>query len=405
MKTQLKKKVLFLCLDMDASDILGDIHTGAGHLYVSESLSVLKEHNVETLVITRHNCPTKPEKEVFGSVTIRRIQIGFIDKQPKEFLWERQQESITKVFDVLKELDFKPTVIHAFYWYSGVAALSVKDKYPKAKILYSIISLGKIKHKWQGYLSTHDESREYWEKKIFDESQLILSVSEQENENTQSLYGINPEQVFTIGRGIDTNLFKPSYNSFGQKAFIFVGRLVKSKGYVWLLKLYEQLLNDGDPNLPPLWIFGGEKKEVQLAQQESLQTDVLREAYNQGKICWWGKIPRIQLPSFYTKSILTFLPSYYEPGARIILESMACGVPVIMTPTGYSNELVQDGINGYVAPFDDIDAWKSRINSYLSDFETRVIMSKKAYESFSIRFTMSKFKERHWSVYEKLIFE
>lgn len=403
MKTKLEQKVLFLCLDMDVSDILGDVHTGAGHLYVIESLSVLKEHNIKTLVITRHNSIEKPINEFFGSITIRRIQIGTVDKRHKEFLWKHQQESITKVYRILEELNFVPTFIHAFYWYSGVVALYIKQRYSTSQILYSIISLGKIKHEWQGYLSAHDEAREYWEEKIFNESQLILSVSEQENRNTQILYNINSEKIFTIGRGIDTNLFKPSATSFGQKVFIFVGRLVKSKGYVWLLKLYEHLLFDTEINVPLLWIFGGEEREIQIAQQESMQSKVLQQAYHEGRIYWWGKTPRNQLPYFYTHGTLTFLPSYYEPGARVILESMACGTPVIMTPTGYAQELVKDGINGYVVPFEDIEGWMRRIKSYLSSFEIQSSMSQNAYESFLGRFTMIEFKERHWDIYKKML--
>ena len=121
MKSKMEKKVLFLCLDMDASDVLGDIHTGAGHLYVKESLSVLEENNIQTLVITRHNANEKPMCETRGSITVRRIKIGEVDKRHKEFLWERQQESITQVYSVLGELDFHPNVVHAFYWYSGVS--------------------------------------------------------------------------------------------------------------------------------------------------------------------------------------------------------------------------------------------------------------------------------------------
>jgi len=396
-------KVLFICLDMDPSDVLGDIHTGAGHLYVSESLSVLKEHRIETLVITRNNCSSKPTQEVFGSVTIRRIQIGTIDKRPKVFLWEHQQESIAKVYEVLDELDFVPTFIHAFYWYSGVVALYVKHKYPETQILYSIISLGKVKHDWQQHLSNHDEAREHWEKNIFDESRLILAVSEQEKENTQKLYTINSDKVVTIGRGIDTNLFKPFNSSCGQKAFLFVGRLVKSKGYIWLLKLYEKLLLDPEICVPPLWIFGGDEKEVHVAQQESIHSDVLQKAYHEGRIYWWGKIPRNQLPFFYAHSALTFITSYYEPGARVILESMACGTPVIMTPTGYAQELIQDSINGYVGPFEDMEVWISKIKSHLSDLHTQSLMSQNAYESIRVNFTMTAFKERHWKIYKKML--
>jgi glycosyltransferase involved in cell wall biosynthesis len=278
----------------------------------------------------------------------------------------------------------------------------LKEKNSTIKLLYSIISLGKVKHTWQGTLSSHDEAREYWETKIFEFSNHILSVSQQEKENVISLYTVSAEKITVIGRGIDVSLFK-SYNySFGQKALIFAGRLVESKGYVWLLKLYETLLQELSI-CPPLWIFGGDAKEIVVAQRKSLSGTVLQEAYHTGRIYWWGKVPRDMLPIFYNRAVLTLVPSYYEPGARVILESMACGTPVIMTPTGYAGELVEDGINGYVAPIESLNQWMSRIKTYLETPSLQDKISLNAYKSFLERFTMSQFNERQWDVYQKML--
>jgi glycosyltransferase involved in cell wall biosynthesis len=396
------KKILFLCLDLDYTDNLGDIHSGAGNLYVGECLQILKDKNIRTLVIIRNNSTEKASEEQDGSITIRRICIGEIEKRNKEFLWERQQESIIKIEKVIEELQFKPDVIHAFYWYSGVVGCYLKEKNPTIKLLYSIISLGKVKHAWQGTLSSHDEAREYWETKIFEFSNHILSVSQQEMENVVSLYGITSEKITVIGRGVDVNLFKPCNYLFGQKALIFAGRLVESKGYIWLLKLYETLLQEL-PICPPLWIFGGDAKEIGVAQQKCLSGTVLQEAYHTGRIYWWGKVSRNILPIFYNRAVLTLVPSYYEPGARVILESMACGTPVIMTPTGYAGELVEDGSNGYVTSMENHDQWISRIKTYLENPLLQNEISLNAYKSFLKRFTMSQFDERQWAVYQKML--
>lgn len=42
------------------------------------------------------------------------------------------------------------------------------------------------------------------------------------------------------------------------------------------------------------------------------------------------------------------LPSAYEANALVVLEAMASGLPVVVTPVGYAPELVTDGVTGYL---------------------------------------------------------
>lgn len=394
----MNNKVLILCLDMDFTDSPWDKNTGAGHLYVKECIEILKEKNIETLAICRQNAKEKPEKEFFWSVTLQRIQVGGKDQQNKEWLLNQDDVINEVIHNVLLQNQFSPDLIHAFYWYSWRAGVYLKKQCPNAKLMYSIISLGKIKHQRQKHLSLHDYERERNEQIIFNEATHILAVSVQEKENAHKLYNIPKSKISVIGRGVDVDLF--THNPFALKnSLLFVGRLIPSKGYDWVLKIYETLLRKRGASTPKLILIWGTPKEIEEAK-EHFSSPILSQAQKEWKLNWTGKVDRSMLPLYYNQSYLTLVPSYYEPWARVILESMACGTPVIMTPTGYSDELIEQNVNWYVAPFLDFNAWLKIIEKHLDQRDLRNSMAIAARQSIIRQFSMQAFNARQWKIYK-----
>jgi len=64
---------------------------------------------------------------------------------------------------------------------------------------------------------------------------------------------------------------------------------------------------------------------------------------------------------FYQMADALLLPTLYDPFPNVILEAMACGLPVITTPTCGGSEFIRAGSNGYVCDALDIDALQSAV--------------------------------------------
>jgi UDP-glucose:(heptosyl)LPS alpha-1,3-glucosyltransferase len=58
--------------------------------------------------------------------------------------------------------------------------------------------------------------------------------------------------------------------------------------------------------------------------------------------------PTKAIQDAYREADLFVFPSLYDPFANVVLESLACGTPVITTSTNGSAEIIEEGRNGYV---------------------------------------------------------
>ena len=76
------------------------------------------------------------------------------------------------------------------------------------------------------------------------------------------------------------------------------------------------------------------------------------------------------------------LPSAYEANALVVLEALACGLPVVCTRVGFAPDLLVDGENGYLVDRDaasvgdrlamlaeeDLGPWRARARETASRY-------------------------------------
>jgi glycosyltransferase involved in cell wall biosynthesis len=76
----------------------------------------------------------------------------------------------------------------------------------------------------------------------------------------------------------------------------------------------------------------------------------------------------------YTAADLCVLPTFGEGLPNVLLESMACGTPMVSFDVGGVPDLVRPGVTGYLAAPADVDDLRHGILMLLEDAAGRAVM-------------------------------
>ena len=185
--------------------------------------------------------------------------------------------------------------------------------------------------------------------------------------NQRRFDGIELPASSVIYNGVDLAQFYPaSRKTEGPVTIGFISNLVDRKRPSWLVRAAGQLAREG-LNIKVLlagndFSGGAKAKELQaLADREGIT----------GRYHYIG--PRSDVPDVLRALDILVLPSERDKEAfpRIVVEAMACGVPVLATAVAGVPEAVVDGETGSLVDPDDFDGFVSALRALVVDAELR----------------------------------
>lgn len=177
--------------------------------------------------------------------------------------------------------------------------------------------------------------------------------------NETCLYGATPNQIQIIYSGLNLNDFtftvKKGIDRNKPIKIISVGRPHWKKGYRYALDAINALRNKGY-NIH-YTIVGGLSPE-QWHQRHQLH---LSESVHVIQ-----RLPFHEVKNCMANADILLLPSVEEGIANVVLESMALGTLVVSSNCGGMEEVVRNGVTGFVFPLRDVDAMVHRIEEAIS---------------------------------------
>jgi glycosyltransferase involved in cell wall biosynthesis len=109
------------------------------------------------------------------------------------------------------------------------------------------------------------------------------------------------------------------------------------------------------------------------------------------------------IEQIYPACDITVLPSLHEGTPNVLLESMACGVPVIATKVCDNEYIVRDGEVGYLVGVGDETRMADRMKSLLGDPALRQEMGRRARQWVLTEFSTERLAEKMGAVYLELL--
>jgi glycosyltransferase involved in cell wall biosynthesis len=130
---------------------------------------------------------------------------------------------------------------------------------------------------------------------------------------------------------------------------LFVGQLTPRKGYDLVVRALPAIVEQY-PNVSLLIVSG-----INLAQREHLRT-LARRSGVERHIHLLGYLTDEELINLYRASDALLFPTRYEGFGLPLLEAMAAECPLIATDIPVVREIVRDGANGLLVPYNDAAA-------------------------------------------------
>jgi glycosyltransferase involved in cell wall biosynthesis len=172
--------------------------------------------------------------------------------------------------------------------------------------------------------------------------------------------------ILLVANGVDLAHFRPGVPipSDGPLRLLCVGRLIERKGQRHLIEAVKRLTEKGITVTLDL-VGTGDAEATYRAQVERLGIA--------DRVSFVGYVPREEIAAQYASAHVFVLPSYNEGMSVAILEAMAAGLPVVVTRTGGTTELIEEGVNGLTFDWADVDA----LTAHLARLATERVLARR----------------------------
>jgi starch synthase (maltosyl-transferring) len=178
----------------------------------------------------------------------------------------------------------------------------------------------------------------------------------------------------------------------GRRAITYVGRLDRQKRVDWLLHAASRFL----PNLPEhdLLLVG------RGPERERLET-VAKELGLAERVHFAGW--QAQVPAILKASELLVLPSAWEGMPNVVLEAMACGLPVVATDVEGVREVIGPQAQSQVVSAHDQPAFAERVRSLAGDARLGRELGSANHRRAAMEFTTRSSIKAYERLYESLL--
>ncbi len=303
------------------------------------------------------------KEEAFFGPALQELSV------PVEYLYETPQRMLLyrkMASELAGRLEsYDPHVIHSYMNYPSVVACLAAGVVRPETLITSIRTLtgrGAGFYTWQGP-NCRDLDRA-----MVSASDTVIGNSRAVLDDYANWTGRDDPKMRVVYNGIDSQAFDDVDTASVQKLrasiglcpdsplILIVGRLSREKGQATFCRALARL-TQSYPQLRGVLVGEGNTKASLRTEFKSLE--------DEGVLQFVGN--RKDVPVWMHAASVVVLTSEIEGLPNVLIEAAWAGKPVVTTACGGGEEVVEDGVTGFVVPVGDDKAVASRVSELLGD--------------------------------------
>ncbi len=180
--------------------------------------------------------------------------------------------------------------------------------------------------------------------------------------------GVPEANVYILPNSINVENFSPNNSIDKEYDIISLGRLSPEKELYNLLEIVS-ILRQSRPNIKVG--IAGKGPELDLLERKIIENNLASNVKLLGFVD--------DIVDFYNSGKVLVLTSRTEGLPRTVIEAMACGIPCVASNEGDMEDVIDDGVSGYlIQDYRNLNEFANRINILLNNKEEYDEMSERS---------------------------
>ena len=347
-----KKQLRIAMLSIHSNPIgeLGANDTGGMSVYIRELARELGRRGHWVDIYTRlRNGRHQPIIDLFENVRLVHLGIPNNANLSRLALYPYLSDFFKSMEDFRFHEGIEYDLIHSHYWLSGRLGSWAQELWDLPHLVM-FHTLGEVKNRTT-VGRPEPELRITAEKELVNTCHRILAPTDREKDSLVRYYDVRREKIGVVPCGVNLDLFQPQEKQATRRQLgfdpddiilLYVGRFEPLKGIDRLLEAISHLKDHQRLRLVLVGGDGDEAPESQFLRQKAINLGI------EDKVLFAGRIEQEYLPPYYSSADVLVISSHYESFGLVGLEALACGRPVVSTPVGAMESLINQSQAGHV---------------------------------------------------------
>ncbi|MBC6460528.1 glycosyltransferase [Actinomadura sp. HBU206391] len=319
---------------------------GSGHsVHVAELARELgREGHHVTVYIRRQDSEARDKVRLGPGVTVEQVTAG-----PTRRLGA--DEVLAHVAEFGRHLarrweDTRPDVVHAFFWTSGLAALSgAKDL--DIPVVQTYHTLGLEQPRPRAADHTGHVQRIRLEKAIGLTADAVIPTCDAEADQLLRM-SVPRSRIEVVPTGVDVDQFTPqgpAYPRGERRRLLVLSDLNEREDVGTAIKALARI-----PGTELVIAGGPPREELETDEAVHRLTVIAKEAGVADRVTFLGQVEHKNVPRLLRSADVLLTLPWAKTFGMVPLEAMACGVPVVATDVGGNSDSIIENVTGVHVP-------------------------------------------------------